>query len=141
MSEAAIAKLLENEAVVEELKARTNARLTELLEDEGEAVKDGSLASYLVLLLRNKRTMQEVHVNMQELLLDEHVTGAFSWRLATEPTPGALPAGRAHARVRLATLSRCLPSPTATPFTSSLPPPSPQLQRSSWHGSNPRWWR
>ena len=77
MSEAAIAKLLENEAVVEELKARTNARLTELLEDDGEAVKDGSLASYLVLLLRNKRTMQEVHVNMQELLLDEHVTGAF----------------------------------------------------------------
>jgi hypothetical protein len=139
MSEAAIAKLLENEAVVEELKARTNARLTELLEDEGEAVKDGSLASYLVLLLRNKRTMQEVHVNMQELLLDEHVTGAFFLRPATEPTPGALPAG-VRTRGCAATLSRCLPSPTATPFTSSLPPP-PQLQRSSWHGSNPRWWR
>ena len=71
---AAIAKLLESEAIAEELKARATARLTELLDDE-EATKDGSLASYLLLLLRNKRTMEEVFDNMQELLQDEHVTG------------------------------------------------------------------
>ena len=74
MAEAAIASMLENEAIAEELKQRTTARLTELLDDE-EATKDGSLASYLLLLLRNKRTFEEVHVNMMELLQDEHVTG------------------------------------------------------------------
>ncbi len=74
MDEEAIAKLLESASVAEELKARTTARLNEMLDDE-EATKDGSLASYLLLLLRNKRTMEEVFDNMQELLQDEHVTG------------------------------------------------------------------
>ena len=103
-AEIAIAKLLENEGIVEELKARTNARLTELLNDDGEACKDGALSSYLILMLRNKRNMQEVHVSMLELLEDEHVTG------------GCVPSAQRPAP-RVAPLSTPLPFPH-----SSFPP-------------------
>ena len=41
-----------------------------------EATRDGSLSAYLLLLLRNKRSLQQVQSSMQELLQDEYVTGS-----------------------------------------------------------------